>query len=433
MKRQYIAACCLVFLLGVLFLSLAGPALAGRRVNLDITGAEARKVPVAIPYFQDLNRPGEMQKAGRDLAVLAGRALDFHGFLRTIPPESYGGRQDADWTGLGVDYVVLGQYVVLGDTVNMEIRLQDVAQGKMILGRKFSMHRNQSRKTVLKYCDQVIEQLTGIPGVSTTKIAFVSDRTGNKEIFFTDIFGESVRQVTRHKFLSLAPRLSPDGSRLAYTSYHRGNANLYITDLSQDKTTKAISRRVGLNMAPAWTPDGRTMLVTLSKDGNPDLYQMNMDGSIVRRLTTNAGINVSPSFSPDGGQIAFVSDRTGQPQVYIMDFHSGSTRRLTYQGNENTTPAWSPDGKWIAYTARTDGSYQLFKISPEGGAPIQLTASGGDHEAPSWSPDSRQIVFSRTAGSGKKLYAIFHNGQEMRQLFSLDGNQITPQWSTRLD
>lgn len=420
-------------LFALLVLLLANPVLAGKRVNLDITGAEARKVPIAVPYFQDLNRPGEIQKAGHDLAVLAGKALDFHGFLRTIPAESYGGKQDANWTSLGADYVILGQYVVMGDNVTLELRLQDVSQGKMILGRKFSMHRNQSRKTILKYCDQVVEQLTGIPGVSTTRIAFVSDRTGNKEIYLADVFGDALRQVTRHKLLSLVPRLSPDGSKMAYTSYHRGNPNLYITDLSQDKTTKAISRRVGLNMAPAWTPDGRSMLITLSKDGNPDLYQMNMDGSIVRRLTANSGINVSPCFSPDGGQVAFVSDRTGRPQVYIMDYNSGSTRRLTYQGNENTTPAWSPDGKWIAYTSLYEGSYQLFKISPDGGAPIQLTATGGDHEAPSWSPDSRQIVFSRSIGNTKKLYAIFHNGQEMRQLYSFDGNQITPQWSSRID
>ncbi|MFH1216246.1 MAG: Tol-Pal system beta propeller repeat protein TolB [Pseudomonadota bacterium] len=422
-------------LFAALFLSLANPVPAAKRVNLDITGAESKKVPVAVPYFQDLNHPGEIQKAGRELAILTGKALDFHGFLKTIPPESYGGMQDADWTTLGADYVILGQYVITGDNVNLELRLQNVSEGKMVLGRKFSMNRNQGRKTVLKYCDQVVEKLTGNPGVSTTKIAFVSDRTGNKEIYLTDIFGDSVRQVTRHKFLSLAPRLSPDVSRMAYTSYHRGNANLYITDLSQDKTTKAISRRVGLNMAPAWTQDGRSMIITLSKDGNPDLYQMNIaDGSVVRRLTANAGINVSPNFSPDGSQLAFVSDRSGEPQVYIMDYNSGSTRRLTYQGNENTTPAWSPDGQWIVYTARYEGAYQLFKISPNGGgAPTQLTSSGGDHEAPSWSPDSRQIVFSRTVGNAKKIYAIFHNGQEMRQLFSLDGNQITPQWSNRIN
>ena len=423
----------LIALLAMLFVLPFADAWAGKRVNLDITSAEFKKIPVAVPYFVNKNRPDVVQQADRDLAVLAAKALDFHGFIQTIPASSYGARQDANWKSVGADYTLIGQYEVSGDSVVMEMRLNNVLEGKMILGRRYTFPWSKSRKMILKFCDEVIEKLTGIPGISETKIAFVSDTTGKKEIYLADIFGDSVRQVTRHKYLAVSPRFSPDNSKLTYTSYHRGNANLYITDLSQDKTTQALSRRTGLNMAPAWAPNGRSLVATLSKDGNPDLYQLTLDGSIVRRLTENAGINVSPNFSPDGRQLVFVSDRAGEPQIYIMNYNSGSTRRITYQGNENTTPAWSPDGKWIVYTCKYEGQYQLFKISPEGGSPIQLTTSAGDHEAPSWSPDSRQIVFSRSVNGKKKLYVISQSGRDMRQLFSLDGNQTTPQWSYRVN
>jgi len=423
----------LIALLAILFILPFSDAWAGKRVNLDITSAELRKIPVAVPYFVNKNRPEAVQQFDRDLAVLAAKALDFHGFIQTIPASSYGARQDANWKSVGADFTVIGQYEISGDSIVMEMRLNNVLEGKMILGRKYTFPQNKSRKMILKFCDEVIEKLTGVPGISETKIAFVSDTTGQKEIFMADIFGDSVRQVTRHKYLAVSPRFSPDNSKMTYTSYHRGNANLYITDLSQDKTTQALSRRVGLNMAPAWAPNGRSLVATLSKDGNPDLYQLTPDGSIVRRLTVNAGINVSPNFSPDGRQLVFVSDRAGEPQIYMMDYNAGSTRRITYQGNENTTPAWSPDGKWIVYTCKYEGQYQLFKISPEGGSPIQLTTSAGDHEAPSWSPDSRQIVFSRSVNNKKKLYVISQSGRDMRQLFSLDGNQTTPQWSYRVN
>jgi TolB protein len=420
-------------LIAILILLPCATVLAAKRVDLDITSAEYRKVPVAVPYFQNKTRPDVVQQTDRDFALLASKALDFHGFLKTIPADSYGGKQDADWRSVGADLTVLGQYEMNGDNVVLEMRLNDVLEGKMILGRKYTFPAKKGRTMVLKFCDEAIEKLTGIPGVSQTKIAFVSDRTGQKEIYLADIFGDAVRQVTRHKFLAVAPRFSPDNAKLIYTSYHRGNANMYITDLSQDKTTQAISRRVGLNMAPAWTPNGKALIATLSKDGNPDLYQLTTDGSIVRRLTQNAGINVSPSFAPDGQQLVFVSDRTGEPQIYIMDYNTGSTRRITYQGTENTTPSWSPDGKWIAYTCKTNGNYQLFKISPEGGTPIQLTASAGDHEAPSWSPDSRLIVFTRNVNDKRKLYVISQNGRDMRQLYALDGNQTYPQWSNRIN
>jgi len=406
---------------------------AGKRVNLDITSAGARKVPIAVPDFRDKKRPDSTQDSGRKMAEITAMALDFHGFIKTIPSSSYGGKYDTEWKSIGADFTVLGQYDVSGKNVVIEMRLIDVHQGKMILGRRYRAPWSKKQDMVLKFCDQVIEKLSGTPGISNTKIAYVSDKTGNKEIFISDIFGADVRQVTRHKYLAVSPRLSPDNMKLAYTSYHRGNSNLYITDLAQSKSTRAISRRSGLNMAPAWSPNGKSLVTTLSKDGNPDLYLLKTDGSILRRLTSNTGINVSPDFSPDGKELVFVSDRSGQPQIYIMNFKTGATRRITYQGNENTTPSWSSDGKWIAYTGKYEGRYHIFKISPDGGSPVQLTTSWGDHESPNWSPDSRQLVFTRTVNDNKKLYVISHNGQNMHRLFSQDGEQSSAQWSNRFD
>lgn len=420
------------FIVFFFFLSFTH-AWAGKRVNLDITSAGARKVPIAVPYFQDKKRPDFSHPPGKEMSNLTAKALDFHGFIKTIPSASYGGKQDTSWNTIGADFVVLGQYVVSGDGVVLEMRLIDVNEGKMILGRRYRAPWKKRREIVLKFCDQVIEKLTGTPGISNTEIAYVADKTGKKEIYLSDILGNTTRQVTRHNYLAVSPRLSPNNKKLAYTSYHRGNPNLYITDLSQDKTTRAISRRAGLNMAPAWTPNGSSLVTTLSKDGNPDLYLLKTDGSIIRRLTANSGINVSPNFSPNGKELVFVSDRSGQPQIYIMNIKTGATRRLTYQGNENTTPSWSNDGKWIAYTGKYEGRYQLFKISPDGGSPIQLTTSWGDHESPSWAPDSRQLVFSRSINDKKKLYIVSANGREMRKLFSQEGNQTSPQWSNRIN
>lgn len=424
----------LFFLFLLVSVILALPhAWAGPRVNLDITSAGAKKVPIAVPYFLDKEKPGLLHASGKKMADLAARALDFHGFIETIPPDSYGGRQDAHFNSIGADFAVLGNYQVDGnDRLVLEMRLLEAHDERMLLGRRYKATWDKKDQLVLKFCDQVIEKLTGRAGVSTTEIAFVSDATGTKEIYLADVLGQSVRQVTKHNYLAVSPRLSPDNSKLAYTSYHRGNPNLYITDLAQSKFTRAISRRTGLNMAPAWSPDGKSLITTLSKDGNPDLYQLRTDGEIIRRMTVNSGINVSPNFSPDGGQLVFVSDRTGQPQIYIMNMKNRATRRLTYQGTENTTPSWSPDGKWIAYTSKHEGRYQIFKISPGGGSPIQLTSDWSDHESPSWSPDSRLLVFTRKMNGDSKLYLISHNGKAMRRLYaSLNGNQMSPQWSNR--
>lgn len=367
------------------------------------------------------------------MAAILSKALEFHGFISVLSPGKYNGEQEADWKTLGADFTALGQYRISHDTITLELKLLNVSENRMIFGRRYSGPLQKHDKMVLKFCDEVIRQLTGEPGISLSKITFVSDKSGFKEIYVADVLGEEIRQVTKHRNLAVSPSFSPDGRLLTYTSYHRGNPNLYITDLSQSEFTKAFSRRKGLNLAPAWAPNGKMLAVTLSKDGNPDLYLMDDQGEIIRRLTFNSGINVSPSWSPDGTRLAFVSDRSGGPQVYVMNLKDNTCNRITYLGNDNTEPSWSPKGDWITYAGLYEGSYHIFIIKPDGSSPTRLTKYYGNHESPSWSPDGQQIVFSRQLDNQQKLYVVLKNGMGLRPLFHPEeGSQSSPQWSSRL-
>ena len=409
-------------------------AAAHAKVYLDITSPDFRKIPVAIPYFTNKNRPDTIEKNDRDMTDLLADALEFHGFIDVVPPEKYDGSKDTDWVKLGVDFTILGEYETTDDGVSFEFRLIDIGAGKMLFGKRFRGAWDIRDKIILKFCDEVIYQLTGEPGISSSYIAFSSEVSGGyKEIFVADVLGRNIKQITHHKNLAVSPKFSPDGKLLAYTSYHPGNPNLYITNWQEAKYTTAISRHPGLNLAPAWSPDGRTMVITLSKDGNPDLYLITPQGTIISRLTKDTGINVSPTWSPDGKNIAFVSDRSGTPQIYIMNMKTKAVRRITFQGNDNNEPSWSPDGEWIAYAGLYEGHYQIFTIKPDGGTPLQLTWYHDDHEAPSWSPDGRQLVFSRRHNDDKDICAVFKNGTGLRTLFQLPGQQSTPEWSARME
>lgn len=400
-------------------------------VYLDITSANFRKVNIAVPYFVDKKQPGIIHDGGKKMADLMGRALAFHGFVDIIDPSAYGGSQTWDWSSIGAEFTVLGQYEMTAEGLVLDIRLNEIQSGHMILGRRYQTPISKHQESIKKFCDEVILQLTGERGVSQSQIAFVSTASGNKEIWLADVLGENIRQVTRHEYLAVAPKFSPDNKWLAYTSYHRNNPNLYITELSSLKTTRAISRQKGLNMAPSWAPDGSVIALTLSKAANPDIYLIDINGNELRRLTNGEGVNVSPTWSPDGKRLAFVSDRSGTPQIYVMNVATKAVQRITYVGNENSTPSWSPKGDFIAYTGRVNGNTQILLIKPEGGTPVQLTQTGGDHESPSWSPDGRQIVFSRKRGGKQEICAIFKNGMGLRPLFNLKGAQSNPQWSPR--
>ena len=404
------------------------PQASAERIHLDIASSGVRKLVIAVPSF--VNEDGDQNTAtGHDLARLLEEGLRFHGFVRILDSHRYEGQRRPDWRGLGTDYVVTGKYTLAGERMSIAGSLLDVTSGDMLATRNYQGKARQREEMALRLVDALVEAFTGEPGVSRSSLAFISDETGRKEVYVADVFGRKVRQITRHNHLCVSPRFTADGSQLAYTSYHRGNQDLYITDLGQSKKTRTLSRRKGMNLAPAFSPNKRTAVVTLSKDGNPDLYLINMDGDIIKRLTKRAGINVSPSFSPDGRSICFVSDRSGRPQVYIMDLQNMQVRRLTFKGKENVEPSWSPQGDKIVYTRLTQGKYHIYTTPVRGGESTRITSGAGSYESPTWSPDGRLIAFSRKVNGKMEIYIAQANGEGLRPMFALEGNQSYPRWS----
>jgi TolB protein len=405
-----------------------------QRAYIDISSPESRKIVFAVPWFQNSDLDNVKQQYGRNLSQTLTKTLEFHGIIEVIPATKYVGSDGAEWKSLGADFAVIGQYSISKDTISMEMRLLDVAAGDMLMGKSYKGPSSQTNEMIYKFTDTVLKELTGKPGIASTQIAFVSQPADKreKEIFITDILGNKLRQVTRHKNLVVSPRFSADGTYLAYSSYHSGNQNLYITDLRQTKTTQAISKRKGMNLAPAWSPNGNQMVVTLSKNGNPDLFLINRKGEIIKQLTEKSGINVSPTYSPDGKHIVFVSDRSRKPQLYIMELSSGKIRRLTYEGTENAEPSWSPTENLVVYSSLRNGIYQLFTLNPfQENSTVQVTKDDTHHESPSWSPDGNQIIFAKRDGSGHKIYGIMKNGNYQRMLFSFPGSQTYPRWAVK--
>lgn len=424
---QRIASLLLIALTAGLLVGIqARPGLA-EPAYFDITASDVRKIMIAVPTFTG-SAPGQ----ATSVTQLLVKGFDLHGFIKVVDAGRYGGQRDADWKTVGADYVVMGQINADPAGIAIEGQILDVASNRLLAGRRYKGEPGQWEEMTLRLCDSLIEDFTGEAGVSRTRIAFVSDATGRKEVYISDILGRHPRQVTSHRALCVSPRFTPDQNFLAYSSYHHGNQDLYLTDIRQKAITTPISRRRGLNLAPAFTPDGRTMAVTLSQGGNPDLYLLDRQGNIIEQLTANAGINVSPSFSPDGRSLAFVSDRSGKPNVYVMDMGSHQAKRLTFKYSENSEPAWSPKGDEIAFTGLAGGTYQLFVMDRNGGSVRQLSSGGGNYESPTWSPDGRMLVVTRKGGSRSELCVISKYGKGVRVLFTLKGNQSYPQWSGRL-
>jgi TolB protein len=286
--------------------------------------------------------------------------------------------------------------------------------GKTVLQNTYS---GSARGKVHAFADDIVETLTGHKGIASSTIAFVATKTGKKEIFTCDADGSNVVQLTRDGSISVAPSLSPDGRRLAYTGYKSGYADVYEIQLGSGARNR-ILKYPGTNSGAAYSPDGGRIAATLSKDGNPELYVTGFGG--VRRLTRTAGVESSPTWSPDGSEIIYSSDERGGPQLYRISSGGGSGRLISTGHGYCTEPSWSPDGKKVAFNTRS-GGFQVTILDLASGS----TRSVGEGQDPAWGPDSRHVIFA-SGGSLVRLNTV--SGQRTTLASGL-GRISEPTWS----
>ena len=334
----------------------------------------------------------------------------------------------AQWRMLGGQVLLKGTYKLRRNQLEVKIRLFDVMARRLLIGHNYQGQPHEIRRMAHSFADEIMKVLTGKRGSFNTRIAFIGDRTGNKELYLCESDGYDSKRVTNHANLILNPDFSPLGHELIFTSYHQGNPDLYRKEIYTGREAR-ISNQKGLNIAGRYRRDGKEVALTLSRDGNAELYLIGLDGRVHKRLTNAWGIDVDPSWNPIGDQLAFVSDRQGNPHIFIADVLTGQAHRLTYSGRYNATPAWSPDGERIVFSRLEGGVFNLYSIDPDGNDERQLTFGAGNKEHPRWSPDSRFIAFSNDISGKKAIYVMRADGSGQRQISTTQGNCSHPAWS----
>ncbi|NMW20921.1 MAG: Tol-Pal system beta propeller repeat protein TolB [Chlorobiaceae bacterium] len=387
-----------------------------------------------------LNKPDAQGKKesgwAQSLNTIVHDGLDFTKIFTLISPP-LNVKESGDQKNSVINFGALnsiGAEIYAGGTVskksgmiNLDVEVFETASAKPLMKKTYTGKEEQLRSMGHAFCEDLIELLTGKKSVFGSRIVFVSNKTGFKEIYECDFDGQGLEQLTSTRSISLTPTLSPDGHYLAYTDFTSGRPALYIKNLS-DKKTSAASKS-GVSIAPGWRNNSE-VATTLSFEGNQNIYLVKPDGSLSRRVTNNRGIDVSPTFSPDGSKMAFVSSRNGSPQIFIQDIQSGEARRLTFSGRYNTQPSWSPAGDKIAYsTMQGRGEIDLFVINVDGSGLQQLTRNSGENEHPSWSPNGEMIVFSSNRQGKKKLFIMNSSGENQRRLLQGEGEEMQPSWS----
>jgi TolB protein len=435
------------FLLGLVLLAAVGGALSSppaarsqaADVLLNVLATGAKKLNIVVPHFTVVGS-GDPQ-LGRSLSQVTARDLTFSSLFSVVsdvPPIPAGDpaalrTSFANFAAAGAHAGLQGALTLRGDRAEIEMWLHDLTspEFRLIGSKKIELPAAQARRLAHKVADEVVLQFTGEAGVADTKVAFVSSRSGSKELNLMDYDGAGSARVTSNNSINISPVWSPDTRSLAFTSYMRGYPYLYRMFPFENRPVQVLAGFLGINTSPAFSPDGRSVALTLSRDGNPEVYVLNLATGAFRRLTTHSGIDTEPSWSPTGREIAFVSERAGGAHVFVMDAEGANVRRLT-QAGFNTQPRWSPKGDTIVFTSR-QGNFDIWGIGPDGSNLRRLTAGPGNNEGASWAPNARHLVFqsNRLAG-GYQLFTMLADGSEQQPLTRAPGESTSASWSPRL-
>lgn len=409
-----------------LALALSTAALAQAQLSIEITGAGANRIPVAIADF-----PGD-SVAARIITGTVRSDLERSGLFKLIDHGNTAVDENtvvnlADWKAKGADAFVGGSVSrSLDGRLEARFRLYDAQKAVSLGGAAYVTSNEQLRAAGHRIADYIYEKLTGEKGVFSTRIAYVVKARGQFLLQIADADGQGAATALTSTEPIISPAWSPDGSKLAYVSFEKKKPVIYVHSLASGQR-HIVANFKGSNSAPAWSPDGRKLAVVLSKDGNSQIYAVNADGSGVQRITQSAGIDTEPRYSADGGTIFFTSDRGGSPQIYQVGANGGDARRVSFEGSYNVSPRPSPDGKSIAYITRREGRFQL-AIMDLASRQVQVLTDSQKDESPSFAPNSRMILIATEVGGRGILSAVSSDGRIKQRLTVSAGDVREPAW-----
>ena len=177
------------------------------------------------------------------------------------------------------------------------------------------------------------------------KVAFVSNRDGNNEIYLMNADGTDQENLTKNPAEDGrgSHSWSPDGSKIAWVTNRDGNWEIYVMNADGSKpvnvTRSPAEEGIGMFV---WSPDSRQIAFISTRDGNEEVYIVNSDGTGSLNLSKNPAMDDVPLWSPDGRKVAFVSNRTGHDEIYVMDTDGRNQVQLTFTQTREDYPRWQP-------------------------------------------------------------------------------------------
>jgi TolB protein len=406
-------------------LSLTLPAWAQFRV--EISGVGATQLPIAVVRFRNEDLGGQA------VSAIVRADLERSGAFRlvegTAPLDETSAPAMSEWRSRAADALVAGSVTRLADgRFDVRFKLWDVVKGSELGGQSNAVDASELRLAAHRIADFIYEKLTGEKGVFSTRIAYVTRAGPRYTLRVADADGENGQVALNSGQPIISPAWSPSGKELAYVSFERQKAVVFVHNVASGER-RAIADFRGSNSAPAWTPDGERLAVTLSREGGSQLFSIGKNGGDPRRLASSPAIDTESEYSADGRYLYFTSDRGGSPQIYRMAASGGSAERVTFSGAYNISPTVSPDGRTLAYVTRAGNAFRLvvLDLATAGAQPVTISDTSDD-EHPSFAPNGRLIIYATRAQGRSVLMTSTLDGKIKARLPSQTADLREPVW-----
>ena len=328
-----------------------------------------------------------------------------------------------DFKILNIDYLVMGN-ITNGDIV---YEIYDITKKSKIRSSTVFGIPNKNRQLAHYVSDGIYEEITGIPGISSTKILYVTQEKKYR-LIVADADGENEQILLESDEPIISPAWSPDSRKVAYVSFETGMAKVFIQNIATGFRELALENDSQIS-SPSWSPDGKFLSLTLYQDGNAEIYILNLSNKNLTRLTNHYSIDTESSWSPRGSKIIFTSGRSGSPQLYELDLKkfNAKPKRISFDGNYNAKASYLPNNEGIIFVHRSNANFQIaLRYFNENF--IRVLTEAQMDESPSISPNGNVIVYAITDDDKGLLAGVTLSGARFR-LPTTEGAVREPSWS----
>ena len=386
---------------------------------LNFSGSEDVSRAIQGVIINDLKRTGEFRVLEENQLLSSPSAEDEINY--------------DDFKLLNIDYIVMAS-IIEEDANNLyaSYKIFSVKKKLQIRTSKVFGIPNKLRQLAHYMSDGIYEEITGIKGVASTRLLYVTEEIFNNESSFklivADADGLNEQILLRSTEPIISPSWSPDSKKVAYVSFETGVAKVFIQDIASGEREMVLENNFQIS-SPSWSPNGKFLSLTLYQDGNAEIYILNLKNKNLTRLTNHYAIDTESSWSPNGSKIMFTSGRSGSPQLYeinLRKFNSKPTR-ITFDGNYNAKGSYLPNGEGIIFVHRKDRSFQIALKYFNENFVRPLTNSKLD-ESPSISPNGNVIVYAISEDGVSLLSGVTLSGARFR-LPLKNGEVREPSWS----